>query len=424
MMSITKRSGRALRSIRAALLAGLVLSLIMPLAALADEKPQPAPLDNRQIWLRISVISLTEEGSHGLGDKDVLPPESLQRLIDARMARELETFYFPARNGRNTMASIGHKFPLTYFDPKASQYQIIFVDVGMKFNIKPVISPGERIDMEIKSDISTIEDYRQEIERDTVFYYPSTKNSAVDQFITGMRNGEALIISNFQGLSLENVLKSLGEKETFYARGSRLIIAVTPYFFPSAAAPLEAKDSVRPRSIEMKVFSLPRALSRKREGRYTFSEGELAALVKSGGAKLIDSQKILSSASESVVMIGRKYPLAYFDPRSGMYQVMYIDIGLKGVVKCRPLSGGHWNVEAKLWLGNADPSMLFGVRREQIPLKIYTIASDVNLEIAGGESGIITSLRGEYFYKVIKDILFPGIQLSADDELIIVVSVK
>ncbi|MDQ7826991.1 MAG: hypothetical protein RDV48_29615 [Candidatus Eremiobacteraeota bacterium] len=391
-------------------------------AACAEEKP--APSDKGQLWLRISVLSLTEEGVRALGEKDTLPPGSLQKLIDGKMARELETFHFPAQNGQDTMASIGHKFPLTYFDSKNSYYQIIFVDVGMKFAIKPVITSGGRIDVGMKSDISSIEDYRQEIERDTVFYYPSTKNSSAELSFSGLRNGETLIISNFHGLSLESFLKSLGEKEAFSRKGSGLVVAVTPSLAPSQGGPLGEEKGGPPSCIEMRSFFFPRALWKKYETRYRLSPGEMAGLTKSGGARLIDCQKILSSRSESAMFIGRKYPLTYFDPRSGMYQVIYIDIGMKGVVKCAALSPGRWDVTAKLWLNNADPSMLFGVRREQMPLKIYTISSDVILELSRGESGIITALRGEYFTKVIKDFLFPGIELSSDDELVIMVTVR
>lgn len=402
------------------LLAAAALLILSTPAILAGE----APSDGRQLWICVTILSLSEDGNRAVGEKTVLPPEVIQNLIDTKKARQLETLRFSLRGGQETGTFIGHKFPITYFDPKPSFYQIVFVDVGMKFSIKPVIAAGERLNIEIKPSISTIEDYRQEVERDTVFYFPSVKTVDSSHVIEGIKSGETAIISNLQGLSLEDVLKDLGEKATFYGKGSRLIIAITPYILPGKTAAPEAKNSRHPSVIEMKTLRLSPAASKKHMNTCRLSEESLSSLVKSGDAKIIDSYRILSSAGESDLGMGRKYPLAYFDPRSGSYQVIYINIGMNGVVKCTPAGADMWNLNVKKEYSNADPASLFGVKRDQIPLKIYTIKTDASLELGTGEIGIILGLRGEYYYKLIKDVLFPGIEFSPDDELIFTVTVR
>ena len=402
----------------------MVFSAAKGASAKDEPAPSPAPSDTREIWMCVNILCINEEGYRTIGDSNTISSGSLRTLIESKKGRSLETLRFLVQNNQETITSIGHKFPITYFDPKASQYQIVFVDVGMRFIIRPVITPENRLNIDIKASLSTIEDYRQEIERDTAFYFPSVKTIDTNLSIPGMKNGETVIISNLQGLSLEDVLKDMGEKAAYYEKGSRMIIAVTPFISPVRAAAAETKSSDNQLVIEMKSLRLSKAAALKYLDNYRMSEEKVAALIKSGGAKVINSQKILSSGKESLLLVGRKYPLTYFDPRSGFYQVIYIDIGLKGVITCKPAGPGKWNVLVRHDFSNADPSTLFGVKRDQIPLKTYTIRSETSLEMNRGESVVVLSLSGDYYFKALKDILLPGIELSPDDELIFMVTVR
>lgn len=406
------------------IIAGMSLLSSFPALSAAEEKPPREAPDERQIWMRINVLCITESGYGAIGEKDILPYESLQSLVSAKKARELETLWLPMQCGQETKAHIGHRFPVTWFDVKESQYQIIFVDVGIKFFIKPEMKPGEKLDIEVRSDISTVEDYRQEIEKDSVFYFPSTKNNDNTQLINGIKNGETMIISSLQGIFLEDVLKDLGDKAAYYEKKSRLIIAMTPYISARKTAASESTGIEYPSSLEIKTIRISGDASKGLLADGRISDEMLAGLLKSGKAGIIETGKIRSSGKTASMLTGRKYPLTYYDPRSGFYQVVYIDIARKMVFECVPLSSGRWTIKSQLWLANADPSKLFGLKRDQIPLKIYTIASDQTLELGKGESGIILALQGEYYYKVIKEILFPGISFSPEDMILFTVTVR
>jgi len=407
-------------------IAAVIVSTVSLSSAFGEEKSRTVSTtqDNRQIWMHAAVLCLTEEGSKVIGEKSILPSDNLQNLIDSKKAREIETLRFPLENNRESLFFIGNKFPITYFDPKATQYQIIFVDVGIKFIIKPDIGSDEKVSFWIKSSIASTEDYKKEIERDTVFYYPSTMNTDYNQQSPRLKNGESVIISDSSGFLVEHFLKGAGGEKALYSKGSRLIFALTPHIQPRSDISAEKKSTEYPSAFEMKTLCFSRGLSKKHRDSFRISEKTLAALIKSGEARVISTQRIFSSGNEASLLLGRKYPLTYFDPRSGFYQVIYIDIGLRGKFKYTPAGFQRWKLEVEWETANANPSTLFGIRREQTPLQIYYIRSNTSLELGNGESGIVMALRGDYYYRIIKDILFPGINFSPDEELVFLITIR
>jgi len=404
----------------------MTIALMMSAAVSAEEKSRQAakPSDNRQIWMHAVVLSLSEEGARVIAEKGTLPPGGLQSLIDGKKAREIETLRFPVQNGLESYVFIGNKFPITYFDPKATVYQIIFVDVGIKFIVVPSIGEDDRVSFQIKSSIASTEDYKKEIERDTVFYYPSTMTSDFNQQSPRLMSGETVIISDSRGMLAEHFLKQASGKEEANVGARRLVFALTPHILPRRGNASEGKGPEYPSAIEAKTLCVSRALSKKLNESGRISDEALSAMIKSGEARLIGSQRLFSSGSEVALLLGRKYPLTYYDPRSGLYQVIYIDIGLRGKFQYTPTGPQRWNLKVEWEVANAGTSTLFGLRREQMPLQINYIRSNTGMELSRGESGIILDLHGDYYYKVIKEILFPGLPLQPDEELIFLVTVR
>ena len=49
---------------------------------------------------------------------------------------------------------IGTKFPIVFFDPRAGQFQVQYVDIGVKLQVKPVATDDGFVVMDIQPDIS------------------------------------------------------------------------------------------------------------------------------------------------------------------------------------------------------------------------------------------------------------------------------
>jgi len=89
----------------------------------------------------------------------------------------------------------------------------------------------------------------------------------------------------------------------------------------------------------------------------------LQYLITQGEAKIMASPRVGTIAGKpALIHIGDKFPIVYFDPRAGQFQVQYVDIGIKLDVKVDIKSDG--NIEADL---NPEVSTLVGLVNNQYP---------------------------------------------------------
>ena len=89
----------------------------------------------------------------------------------------------------------------------------------------------------------------------------------------------------------------------------------------------------------------------------------LQFLITQGEAKIMASPRVGTIAGKpALIHIGDKFPIVYFDPRAGQFQVQYVDIGIKLDVKVDIKGDG--NIECDL---NPEVSTLVGLVNNQYP---------------------------------------------------------
>lgn len=117
---------------------------------------------------------------------------------------------------------------------------------------------------------------------------------------------------------------------------------------------------------------------------------QLQALVESSEAKVLASPKLTcKSGEEASVHIGEKYPIVYYDPRAGQYQVQYQDIGTKVQLTPRVLPDGY--VELKI---NPDISNLLDLVNQQYP-RTANRTANVTLRVKDGDTMVLAGLLRE-----------------------------
>jgi len=397
----------------------VVLTLLLALAAPAVAAGKgPAP--ERQLWMGVSILSLTEAGSASLGESATLEAGSLEELLRAGKAVELETVRFATTSGGESSLLIGEKHPLVYYDEKTSNYQVVFVDLGMKLNVRPTATPGDRIDMDFSYSLSDVEDYRRVVERDTVTYFPSTRSSEIRQSVAGLKDGATVVVADLKGASVGIILENLAKKRGLSTLGSRLIVAVTPQLAELRPPSGEAKGN--PSSLELNLLSLPPAVPERYGKKGVISGEAFAALSHATGVRILDSYRVLTSDREANILVGRKYPMTYYSSRSGGPQVTYIDIGLKCNVRCIPVGDQRWSVWARCQSANAAAPALFSELRDQVHPVIYSIDAMTTMELGRGETGVVLAMRGEFYRRIVKEVLFPGTPFASDEELVFTVT--
>jgi type IV pilus secretin PilQ/predicted competence protein len=123
---------------------------------------------------------------------------TIQFLITQNEAKVLAAPRVATRSGRDALIHIGDKFPIVYFDPRAGQFQVQYVDIGIKLDVKP----------EIKSDGYVIVDLRPEVSTLVELVNNQYPRTAVRTVNTSMRvkDGDTIVIG---GLINEQDLQSV-----------------------------------------------------------------------------------------------------------------------------------------------------------------------------------------------------------------------
>ena len=89
-------------------------------------------------------------------------------------------------SGKQATIHIGEKYPIVYYDPRAGQYQVIYVDIGIKLTVKPTISPDGYIVTEIQPTVSTLLELINN-------QYPRTAERSADVTVR-VKDGNTIVI--------------------------------------------------------------------------------------------------------------------------------------------------------------------------------------------------------------------------------------
>jgi type II secretory pathway component GspD/PulD (secretin) len=102
------------------------------------------------------------------------------------------------QSGKDALIHIGDKFPIVYFDPRAGQFQVQYVDIGIKLDVRPDIKTDGFILVDLRPEVSTLVELVNN-------QYPRT---AVRTVNTSMRvkDGDTIIIG---GLINEQDIQSV-----------------------------------------------------------------------------------------------------------------------------------------------------------------------------------------------------------------------
>lgn len=131
---------------------------------------------------------------------------TVQYLITRNEAKVLAAPRVATRSGRDALIHIGDKFPIVYFDPRAGQFQVQYVDIGIKLDVKPEIKADGYVIVDLRPEVSTLVDLVNN-------QYPRT---AVRTVNTSMRvkDGNTIIIGgliNEQDLQTVTKVPLLGD---------------------------------------------------------------------------------------------------------------------------------------------------------------------------------------------------------------------
>lgn len=129
----------------------------------------------------------------------------------------------------------------------------------------------------------------------------------------------------------------------------------------------------------------------------------LTMLVSRSEAKVIATPRIMTqSGKDAQVLIGDKFPIVYFDPRAGQFQVQYVDIGVKLVVKPTVAADGFVTVDMA-----PEVSVLKALINNQYPRTGVTTVR-TNVRVRDGDTIIVGGLLRESEQYTLQKLPFLG----------------
>jgi type II secretory pathway component GspD/PulD (secretin) len=81
---------------------------------------------------------------------------TIQFLVSNNEAKILASPRVATQSGTEALIHIGDKFPIVYFDPRAGQFQVQYVDIGIKLDVKPEIKADGYIVTELRPEVSNL----------------------------------------------------------------------------------------------------------------------------------------------------------------------------------------------------------------------------------------------------------------------------
>jgi len=103
-----------------------------------------------------AVPSFTGFAINSLARTPFIIASNLQLLIAQSEAKVLASPRVATQSDKDALIHIGDKFPIVYFDPRAGQFQVQYVDIGIKLDVKPSIKADGYIIVELRPEVSTL----------------------------------------------------------------------------------------------------------------------------------------------------------------------------------------------------------------------------------------------------------------------------
>lgn len=81
---------------------------------------------------------------------------SIQFLVTQNEAKILAAPRIAALSGEEALIHIGDKYPIVYFDPRAGQFQVQYVDIGIKLDVTSTVKADGYIVCDVRPEVSTM----------------------------------------------------------------------------------------------------------------------------------------------------------------------------------------------------------------------------------------------------------------------------
>ncbi len=179
-----------------------VLLCCLPMSILAQEskagKSNPIP-----VLYRITCWEVDDKTYDALRGKAKVNPAE----IKGRRIQEAELL---TTSNTESLFHLGQKEPIIYYDPRASQFQVQFVDTGFKLDIE-----WDGNVLQARPEVGDIESVVLSEENGRIARYPQTHVQISEVFLPGVKLGDSYLIGSGSGTITKSQVRVLDPAPKF-----------------------------------------------------------------------------------------------------------------------------------------------------------------------------------------------------------------
>ena len=171
--------------------------------------------------------------------------------------------------------------------------------------------------------------------------------------------------------------------------------------------------------LDVQILRVPAGNSGLTHARVAESE-EWNRHLHSGEIQLLESGSIGAMAVEHPtprIMIGNKVPIPYADPRTGNYQVQYVDVGFKFDFQVAELANGLIRLDCTVERATAGPKVAALLPASEAMRTVSAI------QMRPGQVAVLAATRGLHVVTFVKH-AYANVKFSDNDTLLLAVSVR
>ena len=125
---------------------------------------------------------------------------SISFLVTQNEAKLLASPRVASISGKESLIHVGDKYPIVYFDPRAGQFQVQYVDIGIKMDVTATVKADDFVEVQIRPEVSTLLELINN-------QYPRTAVRIVESTMR-VKDGDTIIIGGLiNEQDLQNVTK-------------------------------------------------------------------------------------------------------------------------------------------------------------------------------------------------------------------------
>lgn len=178
------------------------LLMMLGLGALAWAEPEAKETRKEAIVMRLEAVQVSDQVARQWKEGGALKSDAM----DDDGVRLLQTTEVAALLEYECVAFIGRKNHVVYYDPRATQFQVQYVDIGAKLNClcKPVA--GGHIKAQLHTELSLLDKNIQ----NGGSSYPATVTFSQFVEVPPFDYGEHMVVGTVQGSEAQHYLQLLG----------------------------------------------------------------------------------------------------------------------------------------------------------------------------------------------------------------------